>query len=98
MMGYLWGIFRSHGILYDDGMKKRKSESIEAVHETAKGLHKAGAIDRRTLRGILRGMSTDNVREKEDRCIGDVGDDLADTPQQARGKRTEISNGSSPQG
>jgi putative transcriptional regulator len=31
-------------------MRKTKSPILEAVHETAKGLHKAGAMDRMTLR------------------------------------------------
>lgn len=31
-------------------MRKTKSPILEAVHETAKGLHKAGAIDQVTLR------------------------------------------------
>jgi putative transcriptional regulator len=31
-------------------MRKRKSKILEAVHETAKGLHAAGAIDQVTMR------------------------------------------------
>jgi len=31
-------------------MRKTKSPILEAVHETAKGLHKAGVMDRVTLR------------------------------------------------
>ncbi len=31
-------------------MRKTKSPILEAVHETAKGLHKAGVMDRGTLR------------------------------------------------
>lgn len=31
-------------------MRKMKSPILEAVHETAKGLHKAGVMDRVTLR------------------------------------------------
>lgn len=31
-------------------MRKTKSSILEAVHETAKGLHKAGVIDQATLR------------------------------------------------
>lgn len=31
-------------------MRKKKSAILEAVHETAKGLHKAGVIDQVTLR------------------------------------------------
>lgn len=31
-------------------MRKTKSPILEAVHETAKGLHKAGAMDQVTLR------------------------------------------------
>lgn len=31
-------------------MRKTKSPILEAVHETAKGLHKAGVMDRITLR------------------------------------------------
>lgn len=31
-------------------MRKKKSPILEAVHETAKGLHKAGVMDRVTLR------------------------------------------------
>jgi DNA-binding transcriptional regulator YiaG len=31
-------------------MRKKKSAILEAVHETATGLHKAGIIDRVTLR------------------------------------------------
>lgn len=31
-------------------MRKTKSPILEAVHETAKGLHKAGAMDQMTLR------------------------------------------------
>ena len=35
-------------------MRKKKSAILEAVHETAKGLHKAGVIDRITLREFDR--------------------------------------------
>jgi putative transcriptional regulator len=35
-------------------MRKKKSEILEAVHETAKGLHRAGAIDLVTLREFDR--------------------------------------------
>lgn len=35
-------------------MRKNKSAILEAVHETAKGLHKAGAMDRVTLREFDR--------------------------------------------
>ncbi len=31
-------------------MKKTKSTILEAVHETAKGLHKAGVMDKMTIR------------------------------------------------
>ncbi|MGZ8213813.1 MAG: helix-turn-helix domain-containing protein [Methylosarcina sp.] len=31
-------------------MKKTKSTILEAVHETAKGLHKAGVMDKMTMR------------------------------------------------
>ena len=33
-----------------NAMRKTKSPILEAVHETAKGLHKAGVMDRVTLR------------------------------------------------
>lgn len=35
-------------------MRKTKSDILEAVHETATGLHKAGAMDRVTLREFDR--------------------------------------------
>lgn len=35
-------------------MRKTKSKILEAVHETATGLHKAGVIDRVTLREFDR--------------------------------------------
>jgi putative transcriptional regulator len=35
-------------------MRKKKSAILEAVHETAKGLHKAGVMDRVTLREFDR--------------------------------------------
>ena len=35
-------------------MRKTKSEILEAVHDTAKGLHKAGAMDQITLREFDR--------------------------------------------
>jgi putative transcriptional regulator len=35
-------------------MRKKKSMILEAVHETAKGLHKAGVMDRITLREFDR--------------------------------------------
>ncbi len=35
-------------------MRKTKSAILEAVHETAKGLHKAGVMDRVTLREFDR--------------------------------------------
>ena len=35
-------------------MRKKKLAILEAVHETAKGLHKAGVIDRITLREFDR--------------------------------------------
>lgn len=35
-------------------MRKRKSAILEAVHETAKGLHKAGVMDQITLRDFDR--------------------------------------------
>lgn len=35
-------------------MRKTKSPILEAVHETAKGLHAAGAMDRLTLREFDR--------------------------------------------
>jgi putative transcriptional regulator len=35
-------------------MRKTKSTILEAVHETATGLHKAGVIDRVTLREFDR--------------------------------------------
>ena len=35
-------------------MRKRKSKILEAVHETAKGLHAAGAIDQVTMRQFDR--------------------------------------------
>ena len=35
-------------------MRKTKSPILEAVHETAKGLHKAGAMDQVTLREFDR--------------------------------------------
>ncbi len=35
-------------------MRKTKSTILEAVHETAKGLHKAGVLDRVTLREFDR--------------------------------------------
>ena len=35
-------------------MRNTKSEILEAVHETATGLHKAGAMDRVTLREFDR--------------------------------------------
>ncbi len=35
-------------------MRKTKSTILEAVHETAKGLHKAGVMDRVTLREFDR--------------------------------------------
>lgn len=35
-------------------MRKSKSPTLEAVHETATGLHEAGATDRLTLRGFDR--------------------------------------------
>ena len=35
-------------------MRKRKSSILDAVHETAKGLHKAGVMDRVTLREFNR--------------------------------------------
>ena len=35
-------------------MRKRKSKILEAVHETAKGLHSAGAIDQMTMRQFDR--------------------------------------------
>ncbi len=35
-------------------MGKRKSKILEAVHETAKGLHSAGAIDQMTMRQFGR--------------------------------------------
>jgi putative transcriptional regulator len=35
-------------------MRKTKSAILEAVHETAKGLHKAGVIDLVTLRELDR--------------------------------------------
>jgi putative transcriptional regulator len=35
-------------------MRKRKSKILEAVHETAKGLHAAGAIDQVTMRQFER--------------------------------------------
>jgi putative transcriptional regulator len=35
-------------------MRKKKSEILEAVHETAQGLYQAGAIDRVTLREFDR--------------------------------------------
>ena len=33
-------------------MRKRKSPILEAVHQTARGLHKAGVMDQVTLRGF----------------------------------------------
>jgi putative transcriptional regulator len=35
-------------------MRKTKSLILDAVHETAKGLHKAGIMDQRTLREFDR--------------------------------------------
>jgi putative transcriptional regulator len=35
-------------------MRKKKSAILEAVHDTAKGLHKAGAMDQVTLREFDR--------------------------------------------
>ncbi|WP_309735430.1 DNA-binding transcriptional regulator [Chamaesiphon sp. OTE_75_metabat_556] len=35
-------------------MRKKKSAILEAVHETAKGLHKVGVMDRVTLREFDR--------------------------------------------
>ena len=35
-------------------MRKRKSPILEAVHETARGLHQAGAMDQLTLREFDR--------------------------------------------
>jgi putative transcriptional regulator len=35
-------------------MRKKKSMILEAVHETAKGLHKAGVMDQVTLREFDR--------------------------------------------
>lgn len=35
-------------------MRKTKSAILEAVHETAKGLHKAGVMDQVTMRGFDR--------------------------------------------
>ena len=35
-------------------MRKKKSKILEAVHETAKGLHAAGAIDQVTMRQFDR--------------------------------------------
>ncbi len=35
-------------------MRKRKSKILDAVHETAKGLHAAGAIDQVTMRQFDR--------------------------------------------
>lgn len=35
-------------------MRKKKSAILEAVHDTAKGLHKAGVMDRITLREFDR--------------------------------------------
>ena len=35
-------------------MRKKKSAILEAVHETATGLHKAGVMDRVTLREFAR--------------------------------------------
>jgi putative transcriptional regulator len=35
-------------------MRKKKSDILEAVHETAQGLYQAGAIDRVTLREFDR--------------------------------------------
>jgi putative transcriptional regulator len=35
-------------------MRKKKSTILEAVHETAKGLHQAGVMDRVTLREFDR--------------------------------------------
>ncbi|AVO42538.1 helix-turn-helix domain-containing protein [Simplicispira suum] len=35
-------------------MRKTKSSILEAVHETALGLHQAGAMDQVTLRGFER--------------------------------------------
>ena len=35
-------------------MRKKKSKILEAVHETAKGLHAAGAIDQVTMRRFDR--------------------------------------------
>ena len=35
-------------------MRKTKSTILEAVHETAKGIHKAGVLDRVTLREFDR--------------------------------------------
>lgn len=55
-------------------MRKRKSKILEAVHETAKGLHAAGAIDQVTMRefdrltlpsvGPLRPTEIKRIRER----------------------------------
>lgn len=47
-------------------MRKTKSPILEAVHETAKGLHKAGAIDHATLREFDR-LCLPSVASEADR-------------------------------
>ncbi len=39
-------------------MRKTKSAILEAVHDTAKGLHKAGVMDQVTLREFDRLLNT----------------------------------------
>jgi putative transcriptional regulator len=43
-------------------MRKKKSAILEAVHETATGLHKAGVMDRVTLREFVGVASLKETR------------------------------------